>query len=343
MTTRKLHLKRTESEEEERAWRKAQRAARRARKAVGGSSASSSRSSRHDRRSQIRRSASPILSPQVPHESPSQDEDKEAWMPPQTLAELRAEIEEAHFRAKLLDAIDEDQRLESIEASLSAHVPPRWRSTDSYATASDSRMDEEEYAEWVRRGMWNRTHRAEVEAQERYKRDRAARKERERAARRALETEERLAEEKRAAKRAERERIHREQAWTSYRTLWDVLNVTATASSSTAPHTADADYTPSRPPLTFESLPWPTYPPPKDVDMLTKDAISSFLLSPTHSPTKNRKQRLREALLAYHPDRFVGRYLAFIETSQRSLVEDAVGRVVRALNSLMEDDTSTAT
>ncbi|KAF9517563.1 hypothetical protein BS47DRAFT_1277641, partial [Hydnum rufescens UP504] len=87
--------------------------------------------------------------------------------------------------------------------------------------------------------------------------------------------------------------------------------------------------------LTFESLPWPTYPPPRNVDMLTKDAISSFLLSSTHSPGKTRKQLLREALLAYHPDRFVGRYLSLVESSQRPLIEDAVGRVIRALNSLM--------
>jgi hypothetical protein len=336
---RKLNLKRTKAEEEERVWRKAQRAARKAHRAPGGSSSPSYPHSHAERDRRSRgRSVSPIGSSRFSQGTSGQDENEAAWMPSQTLAELRAEIEEAHFRAKLFDALDDDQRLDSVEASLNAHIPPRWRSPDSSAGPVDARAEEEEYAEWVRRGMWKRTHRAEVEAQERDERDKAARKEREQVARRAVQIEERQAEEKRAAKRAEKERTKKQQAWTSYQALWDVLNSTAAASSSTTSSTAEADYTPSRPPLTFESLPWPTYPPPRNVDMLTKDAISSFLLSSTHSPGKTRKQLLREALLAYHPDRFIGRYLILVESSQRPLIEDAVGRVIRTLNSLMEED-----
>jgi len=133
--------------------------------------------------------------------------------------------------------------------------------------------------------------------------------------------------------RQRREREKREEAWSSYRALWETLNGAAAASSNSTP----PNHSPKSKLLKFTQLPWPIYSSPNDPSLLTKEAISSFLLSGDHSPTKTRKQRLREAILAYHPDRFVGRYMNLVRPEQRDLVNEAVGKVVRALNELMEE------
>lgn len=347
-TPSKLNLKTTPLEKEEREWRRAERAARKAQKAAGeGTSASHSASSSSRRRfrhhSRERRSESPPR-PRHHHLDPTEN-DSTPLQEEQTYAAMRAEIEEAHFRSKLFDAIGDDSRLDEIEASLNSHVhiPDRWASPSSsstfHPTSVDSRIEEEEYAEWVRKGMWRRTHRAEVEAQEQAELERTRRKEREKVARRAVQKEEREREEQRARKREEEEKKRREEAWGSYRALWNVLITTAARASASGLNN-EQEYGAKRPPLTFMALPWPTYPPPSVPSSLTKQNISSFLLSPSHSIDKTRKQRLREALLDYHPDRFVGRYLELVENSQRRLVEEGVGNVVRALNALLEETTS---
>lgn len=76
-------------------------------------------------------------------------------------------MEEIRFRAKMFDAFADDERLDSLEARLNdyAHVPGHWRTESSKARFNVSGddewlkmdpqdMDEEEYAEWVRMGMY---------------------------------------------------------------------------------------------------------------------------------------------------------------------------------------------
>lgn len=75
--------------------------------------------------------------------------------------EIEAELEEKRFREKLHDAMldDYDDRLDNIEAQFNeyAHIPRRWQSAGR-ANDVDSNdlnlMDDEEYAEWIREGMW---------------------------------------------------------------------------------------------------------------------------------------------------------------------------------------------
>jgi hypothetical protein len=278
------------------------------------------------------------------------------------MTDLRAEIEEAHFRAKLFDAaMGEDyERLDALEASFNAYIPPRWSSATprtggasagSHFHSSDdpSQMTDEQYSEWIRKGMWARSHRAEVEEQERRAKEREAQKVRAREARRQVEQEEKEYENRREAKRLEKARRAKEEAWTSYRALWDILSgvaalLNAAVASNEAKGTSSARrqdsvdaMLASRPPLTFRELPWPTHPPPKQPDDITKEGISSFLFASHHSVNKSRKQRIREALLAYHPDRYVGRYLSAIDVSHRTLVQEAVVRVTTMLNALMEE------
>jgi hypothetical protein len=73
-------------------------------------------------------------------------------------------VEDDAFDEKLWDALGDDDRLGAIEARLNeyGHVPRRWRSASSQeydpnmaGPDDDPRlMDDDEYAEWVRVGMW---------------------------------------------------------------------------------------------------------------------------------------------------------------------------------------------
>ena len=81
---------------------------------------------------------------------------------------LKAEIEQEMFRQKMFDAMGDDERLDSIEAQFNdfAQVPDRWRTLgtgknkmnifeeDGYVKMDPRYMDDEEYAEWIRIGMY---------------------------------------------------------------------------------------------------------------------------------------------------------------------------------------------
>jgi hypothetical protein len=74
-------------------------------------------------------------------------------------------VDDDAFDEKLWDALGDDDRLDTIEAQLNdyGHVPRRWRSASSQAYDQNTMagpdddprlMDDDEYAEWVRMGMW---------------------------------------------------------------------------------------------------------------------------------------------------------------------------------------------
>jgi hypothetical protein len=74
-------------------------------------------------------------------------------------------VVEESFQEKLRDALEDDDRLDGIEARLNeyAYVPRRWRGASSQAYGEDTVdgpddhpnfMNDDEYAEWVRVGMW---------------------------------------------------------------------------------------------------------------------------------------------------------------------------------------------
>lgn len=78
------------------------------------------------------------------------------------------------FREKMFDALGDDERLDSVEARFNdfASVPERWRTSSSPRMGAGTKgqaraydddellkldpryMDEEEYAEWIRAGMY---------------------------------------------------------------------------------------------------------------------------------------------------------------------------------------------
>lgn len=84
---------------------------------------------------------------------------------------IRTELEEQRFRDKMFGAFEDDERLDSLEARFNdfAHVPGRWRPggggkpgkavfdeprADEFLNIDPRYMDEEEYVEWIRVGMY---------------------------------------------------------------------------------------------------------------------------------------------------------------------------------------------
>ncbi|KAL5523791.1 hypothetical protein ACEPAG_7964 [Sanghuangporus baumii] len=106
-------------------------------------------------------------------------------------------------------------------------------------------------------------------------------------------------------------------AWIVYERNWTVI------SSSSSPD-----------PLSFSSIPWPTLSRPSGPSSITLEAISAFLLSDAHSTSQTPRERIKEALRRWHPDRFV-RFLRRVPPEEQSMVEEAVGIVARCLNELL--------
>ncbi|KAJ3748820.1 hypothetical protein DFH05DRAFT_1390260 [Lentinula detonsa] len=120
----------------------------------------------------------------------------------------------------------------------------------------------------------------------------------------------------------ERVRVERERSivdvWEKYEKQWASLSATSAASE----------------PLEFSDIPWPiqhTVAKPEDI---TPTGISNFLLSALHSQNQSRKERIRNAQLRWHPDRFQ-RVLKRVREEDKGIVEDGVGVVARCLNDLM--------
>lgn len=118
-------------------------------------------------------------------------------------------------------------------------------------------------------------------------------------------------------RRKEQERLNRAalEAWNSYESRW-----TAIVSSCEA--------------LSFEEIPWPVLVPPREAADVTADKISTFILHPAHSSHQSRKERIRSALLRWHPDRF-RRLFQRIPESERKAVEEGICAVTRCLNDLL--------
>ncbi|KAL5485198.1 hypothetical protein ACEPAI_7840 [Sanghuangporus weigelae] len=124
----------------------------------------------------------------------------------------------------------------------------------------------------------------------------------------------------------ERERARRAKA-VADRTManaWMVYERNWTAISSAS----------SSDPLSFSSIPWPTLSRPSGPSSITLEAISAFLLSDAHSTSQTPRERIKEALRRWHPDRFV-RFLRRVPPEEQSMVEEAVGIVARCLNELL--------
>jgi hypothetical protein len=133
-----------------------------------------------------------------------------------------------------------------------------------------------------------------------------------------------IAEERRRSMESAKEKARRDQvraeratmeAWNAYESRWSAIS----ASSE---------------PLGFRDIPWPVLVAPIGASDLTPEDISGFLLHPAHSSNHSRRERIRAALLRWHPDRF-RRILNRVVDSEKSVIEEGVGVIARCLNELL--------
>ncbi|KAJ7668652.1 hypothetical protein DFH06DRAFT_1182179 [Mycena polygramma] len=344
----KLHLKRTPQEEaDHRAHKKRKRESKRPRVSPTPQTYKSTR--KWD--SSDSEADDDVYGPHPPQPEAGPSSEPDSRYKPDYDA-IRAELEEARFREKMAGAFAEDDRLDSVEAQMNeyAHVPDRWKMGRSHAdyldTAADDifkvdprHMDDEEYAEWIRAGMYRKTHAQEYAEEQQKKALRDARRAQEKALKAETERLAKLAEEERKRKKLEKEIRRSDYAREEYHLRWKTL-------------LADGEGVQNL--LRFSDIPWPIIsahrkPPKKSssdslptvsLDDLTVDAIAAFLVPSTLSGEQEKKQRkdkLRETFLRFHPDKFEGRFMSRIREPDQQRVRDAIGVVVRALNVLMGD------
>ncbi|KAE9411607.1 hypothetical protein BT96DRAFT_968994 [Gymnopus androsaceus JB14] len=276
---------------------------------------------------------------------------------------IRAELEEQRFREKMAMAFEDDERLDSVEASFNsfAHVPMHWGGAsqkkaridydhDEFLNLDPKTMDDEEYAEWIRMGMYRKTHAQEIAEKEQKKAERAAKRAQEKSIRAETERLEELAASERRFRKRTKENHKLEQLRSEYHHRWKLLL------STTPGQESEVD-------LGFNDIPWPILfvhrQKNSDCDVLslddfTRDAISTFLftsLTPAEPLTDSgdgqslsaqrlaeragRKDKLRETLLRFHPDKFEGRLMSRVRPNEKDKVREALGVVVRVLNDLM--------
>ncbi|KAI9455647.1 hypothetical protein F5148DRAFT_984692 [Russula earlei] len=236
-------------------------------------------------------------------------------------------VAEDSFHEKLWDALGDDDRLETVGARLNeyAHVPQRWRSVSSQrhmmhgAEDDPALMNDDEYAEWVRIGMWRKRNAAAHWEEQRQQAAHAAAKAE---AARTLK----VKEEARWRARDERERRRRADARDAYHRRWVGLQ---------DPNSKSAD-------LSFGDIPWPVWDVASDITYLTAEAISGFLFLLKEEGLDDagrarlRKEELRGTMLRFHPDKFEGRVIPRVKEEERAAVREGANIVTRAVAELME-------
>ncbi|GEM10615.1 hypothetical protein Rt10032_c11g4632 [Rhodotorula toruloides] len=271
--------------------------------------------------------------------------DESALPPEQAYKKMRTDDE---FYESLADAEAQDQGVGYFENELYARQVPAYASHYGSAAAAAAgidpvgkgnwlnQMDDEEYAEWVRAGMWRRRNKEEMERIERAEKERKVKEERERVERekRTREERERIRklEERKKRKSEEEEKAARTRYDDGWKKLQQAVATSAAPASTDAATDGDTSSsgtaTPAFP-LRFTDFPWPLYPPmafpplswPALSD-ITSTALTTFLLPPSLSADKH-KAVLRQAVLAYHPDRFE-RYVLKIPEEKEDVRERAI-------------------
>jgi len=172
-------------------------------------------------------------------------------------------------------------------------------------------------AEIRHRVLHREVERARIIREEMRRTEERIRQRREAERRNIVEERARIYLERRERERRELARLEKAtaEAWTSYETQWAAMQ----ASTDT---------------VTFSSIPWPLLPVPDSPDSMESADIASFLLSPSHSTSQSRKERIRAAQLRWHPDRF-RRFMGRVAEEDKAAVEEGVGVVARCLNDLM--------
>jgi hypothetical protein len=91
--------------------------------------------------------------------------------------------------------------------------------------------------------------------------------------------------------------------------------------------------------LKWDDFPWPVFKHPSGPDDVTTPGITAYMLSPLHPADKSPKDRIKENIRRWHPDRFETQLLTKVKESDRDSVREAAGTVVRTLNDLLRSST----
>ncbi|KNZ79992.1 Reticulocyte-binding protein 2 like protein, partial [Termitomyces sp. J132] len=90
--------------------------------------------------------------------------------------------------------------------------------------------------------------------------------------------------------------------------------------------------------LHWGSIPWPMFFPPQSPEDITLSAVTTYLQSPLlpdREKAKPQKDRLKEMIKKWHPDRFETKYLPRIIEGDLERVKEGTGVVIRLLNELL--------
>jgi hypothetical protein len=262
-----------------------------------------------------------------------------------------APVTDDSFHERLWDAFGDDERLDNIEARMNeyAYVPRRWGGVSPHASGpyttdggldddDPALMNDDEYAEWVRVGMWRYVLCSPCSCYDSYpsrrKRNAAAHREQQRqeAAHAAAKAEAarilKAKEDARRRTREERERRRRVEAKEAYRRRWIELLESRSETAN----------------LSFGDIPWPVGGGAPDISHLTAEAISAFLFE-EHKElgleldeagrARMRKEELRGTMLRFHPDKFEGRIVRLVRDEERSAVLEGANAVTRTVAALM--------
>ncbi|KAF9243160.1 hypothetical protein BU15DRAFT_86553 [Melanogaster broomeanus] len=337
----KLRLKRTAAEEEERARRKAYKAAKK----------SATRNRKRTRDEYDSSGWRWSKDPRRKGASGTYSDDEACGPPPPPTsssyrpdyATIQAEMEEIRFREKMWGALEDDERLDGIDFKLNdyVHIPERWGGShtgrDKHDALDPHYMDDDEYAEWIREGMWRKKHAREYEEQAQRQAAKAAQKAREKEIKAETVRLEKLVSQREERRRKDRQRRREEAYRQFYDRRWKEL--------------LDPQAQEDRP-LAFIDIPWPILAAHSssndrvfNVEEITADAVSTFLLpdvgnlvstaSKSDEIKRRDRDRLRETMLRFHPDKFEGRLMQRVLADDRDRVKEAAGQVARILNVLM--------
>jgi len=220
----------------------------------------------------------------------------------------------------------EEARIKAEEEAARQKRKEQEAAAAAAAAASDARWLQEQLQEQRRRAAEEARIQAELQRQ---RREREEQEQEQRAA------QERIAREREQELRRRRQQASRpmspntllpmSEAWEVYERRWH---------SAVVEDAGNAAF------LTFESIPWPMNPQPMSVHELDGALVKSFILSPAHSLGKPAKQKLREQLLRFHPDRFEGRWLSRVRESDRTAVKEGVNKVARYINEALAQHSS---
>ncbi|KAM0790656.1 hypothetical protein ACM66B_004516 [Microbotryomycetes sp. NB124-2] len=345
--------------------------------AVRQAQRSAQRRKRRQQRDERRRSES-MTPPRRPARPDTDDDDRrgpsadtdwgfdESSVPPK-----QAHKRDEHlFNESLLDAQFEDEGIGYYENLMySTQQQQKYATSFSYGSAAGramglgaagadplTAMDDEEYAEYMRAGMWRIKNKDEIERQEAIEKERQRKLEQDRIEdeRRRRKEQERLRrlEDKAKRKNEQQDKDYRQQYEDKWRKL---VPSTSAAAAAAAPLATDkptplpsqvktaADSTSY--PLRYTDFAWPVFPPMPlpplswpSVDEISSSAVARFLLEPHEDDKDKRKQVLRQAVLLYHPDRF-NRLIERVPEDKddvRDRVRELGLRVSQVLNDLMK-------